>query len=85
MRAHPGRPVTMFQICQLFGKAYGQAATVGNAVNRVRKTGLFPINLLVFDDSEFQPVDVTDRPNPMEDEDVHTVSELYSDTAVIFQ
>ena len=47
MRAHPGRPVTMFQICQLFGKAYGQAATVGNAVNGFRKTGLFPVNPLV--------------------------------------
>ena len=33
--------------------------------------------MMVFDDNEFQPVDVTDRPNPMEDEDIHTVSELY--------
>ena len=71
----------MFQICQLFGKAYGQAATVGNAVNGFRKTGLFPVNPLVFDDSEFEPANVTDRPNPTEDEDIHTVSELNSDTA----
>ena len=48
MRAHPGRPVTMFQICQLFGKAYGQAATIGNAVNAYCKTGLFPVNPLNF-------------------------------------
>ena len=81
MRAHPGRPVTMFQICQLFGKAYGQATTVGNAVNGFCKTGLFPVNPLVFDDSEFEPANVTDRPNPTEDEDIHTVSELNSDIA----
>ena len=81
MRVHPGRPVTIFQICQLFGKAYGQAATVGNVVNGFCKTALFPVNPLVFDDSEFQPADVTDRPNPMEDEDVHTVRELNSDAA----
>ena len=66
----------MFQICQLFGKSYGQAATVGNAVNGFRKTELFPVNPLVFDDSEFLPVDVTDKPNPTEDKDVYTVSEL---------
>ena len=28
MRAHPGWPVTMFQICQLFGKAYGHEQAV---------------------------------------------------------
>ena len=76
MRAYPGRPVTKFEICQLFGKAYGQAATVGNAVNGFRKTELFPVNPLVFDGSKFQPANVTDRPNPTEDEDIHTVSEL---------
>ena len=81
MRAHRSRPVTMFQICQLFGKAYGQAATVGNAVNGFCKTGLFPVNPLVFYDSEFEPANVTDRPNPTEDEDIHTVSELNSDIA----
>ena len=81
MRAHPGRPVTVFEICQFFGKAYGQSATVGNAVNGFRKTALFSVNPLVFDDSEFEPANVTDRPNPTEDEDIHTVSELNSNTA----
>ena len=36
---------------------------------------------MVFDDSEFEPANVTDRPNPTEDEDINTVSELNSDTA----
>ena len=36
---------------------------------------------MVFDDSEFEPANVTDRPNPTEDEDIHTVSELNSDIA----
>ena len=81
MRAHPGRPVTMLEICQLFSKAYGQAATVGNAVNGFRKTELFPVNSLVFNDSEFEPANVPDRPNPTEDKDIHTVSELNSNTA----
>ena len=36
---------------------------------------------MVFDDSKFEPANVTDRPNPTKDEDIHTVSELNSDTA----
>ena len=74
MRTHPGRPVTMFQICQLFGKAYGKAATVGNAVNGFCKCGIFPLNPFVFDDSEFQPAEVNDRPNPVEIENTNSVT-----------
>ena len=64
MRANPGRAVTMFQISRLFGLAYGKAANVNNAVSGFRKSGIFPVNPLVFDDSEFRPAAVTDRPAP---------------------
>ena len=36
---------------------------------------------MVFDDSEFEPANVKDRPNPTEDEDINIVSKLNSDTA----
>ena len=64
MRAHPGRGVTMFQLSKLFGFAYGKAATVNIAVKGFRKSGIFPCNPLVFNDSDFCPAEVTDRPNP---------------------
>ena len=65
LRTHPGRGVTMFQLSKLFGIAYGKAATVSIAVNGFRKSGIFPCNPLVFNDSDFCPAEVTDRPNPI--------------------
>ena len=67
LRAHPGRAVTMFQISQLFGLAYGKAASVSCAVNGFRKSGIFPLNPLVFNDADFEPAEVTDRPAPADD------------------
>jgi len=53
MRAHPGKPVTMFQISELFGLAYGKAASVSCAVNGFGKARKFP-----------EAADVTNRPIP---------------------
>lgn len=55
----------MFQMCALFGRAYGRAASVSIAMSGFRKSGIFHANRLVFDDSEFQPADVTDKPAPV--------------------
>ena len=40
----PGRVVTPFVVCKLFGPAYRRAATMGVSVNSIIKTGLFPCN-----------------------------------------
>jgi hypothetical protein len=45
--------VTQFYIARLFGKAYGQAATVGTAMNGFAETGVWPVNRDVFQDWHF--------------------------------
>ena len=67
MRAHPGRAVTLCQISQLFGLAYGKSADVSCAVNWFRKAEIFPLRTLVFDESDFEPSEVTNRPAPAKD------------------
>ena len=62
MRAHPGRAVTQFQVACLFGAAYGKAASVSTCLNGFRKSGIYPLNKDVFEDYEFLPSDVTERP-----------------------
>lgn len=44
LRLHPGRAVTQFQVAELFGKAYGRAATVGTAINGFARAGVWPVD-----------------------------------------
>lgn len=53
LRANPGRVVSVYQIGDLFGKAYMKAATVQNAVGGFKTTGLFPINKYRFGPADF--------------------------------
>lgn len=52
---HPGRVVTHYQIAEIFGKAYAKACKIDTAVNGFRKTGIFPFNENIFDDSPHVP------------------------------
>ena len=58
-----GMPVRMTQMCRLFGLACGRAANVSCAVNGFQKCGIFPVNMLVFDDANFAAAEVTDQLN----------------------
>lgn len=60
MRKHPGRAVTTWQVAELFGEAYGKAASVGIAMSGFRASGLWPLNLGVFCDADFSAAAVTD-------------------------
>lgn len=53
LKQNPGRVVTVYQIGELFGRAYMRAAVVETAVNGFRKTGLFPVNRNIFREEEF--------------------------------
>ena len=44
-----------FDVAKFFGLAYTQACTPANVTNRLRTSGIFPLNPLIFPDSEFQP------------------------------
>ena len=60
LRTHPGRVVTQFQIASIFGEAYLNAATMGNAINGFKKTGIWSLDPLVFQEHDFLPASVTD-------------------------
>jgi len=59
MRKNPGRPLSHFQVCQLFGKAYARAASMETAINGFCRAGIWPVDRSVFQDSDFAPSDVT--------------------------
>jgi len=44
MRANPERALTIFHISEVFGLAYGKAATVRNAISGFTATGIWPLN-----------------------------------------
>ena len=51
-----------YEIGQLFGCAYGKAASCNIAFNGFCKAGIHPLNRDVFDETNFLPAGVSDRP-----------------------
>jgi len=51
--------VTLKDIGEIFGVAYLKAATMSTAINSYKKTGIFPFNPNVFEDSDFMPAETT--------------------------
>ena len=65
LRINPGKVVTLHQISSLFGKAFIRSATMSTAVNGFRKTGIWPVDKNVFEESDFLPCSTTDiQPAP---------------------
>ena len=62
LRNPPGRAATQYQINQLFGLAYGKAASCNNAIKGIRKAGIYPLSRDVFEEVDFLPSEVSDRP-----------------------
>jgi hypothetical protein len=60
LRSNPGRVVTLFQIASLFGAAYLQAATMLTAINGLRRTGIWPVDMNVFTEADFLSATTTD-------------------------
>ena len=73
MRNHPGRPITVYQICGLFGEAYVRSSTMSNALSGFAKCGIWPCNRNVFTDDDFAASDQFVPPG-----DVTIVEELQS-------
>lgn len=63
LRSHPGRVVTVFQISEIFGNAYVQAATMSTAINSFRKCGIWPYNQNNFTDADFISAETTNIQN----------------------
>ncbi|XP_069670121.1 jerky protein homolog-like [Periplaneta americana] len=65
-RNHPGRVVTVYQIAELFGKAYLRAATGEAATNGFRKAGLFPCNRNIFGSQDFPHPEISTEDNALQ-------------------
>ena len=62
LRSNPGKVVTLWQLSTLFGSAYVNAATMKTAMSAFKKTGIWPPNQNVFEESDFLPASTTDIP-----------------------
>lgn len=67
MLSHPGRPISLYDVAELVGKAFPQAFTSKNICSGFKVTGIFPLNSNIFTDEDFLGSYVTDRPedNPL--------------------
>ena len=59
LREHPGRVVTQFQIASIFGTAYLESATMTNAINGFRKSGIWTVDRSVFTVVNFLTTEAT--------------------------
>lgn len=48
-------PVTQFEVSSLLSEAYSRAATLSNAMNGFKATGIWPVDRNVFSDADFIP------------------------------
>lgn len=57
---NPGKSILEIDVGKLFGLAYPKAATISNAINGFKATGLEPFNPLIFQDEDFKAAETTD-------------------------
>lgn len=57
---HPGKRITIYDVPEILGRVYPLAFSNKNIISAFQKTGLYPFNRHVFDDSEFLAASVTD-------------------------
>ncbi|ESN95622.1 hypothetical protein HELRODRAFT_86484 [Helobdella robusta] len=64
MRSHVSRPATTWQVAEIFGEAYGRAATIGIACSGFRASGLWPLDFNIFSDADFAASSFSDIISP---------------------
>lgn len=85
---HPGRPVTIYQVAKLYGKAYLKAASMQTAVNGFKKTGIYPLDRNIIPEHLYAPSLTTDRaapeiePDPTTDDPLDNQDNLTADKTV---
>ncbi|XP_050509907.1 uncharacterized protein LOC126886851 [Diabrotica virgifera virgifera] len=57
-----GKPITIYNVASLVGKAFPLAFTPNNIMQGFKATGIYPFNENIFDDSDYLSAQVTDRP-----------------------
>lgn len=61
---HPGKTMTIYDLPGIVKEAFPLAFTQNNIINSFKKAGIWPCNEDVFQDCDFAPSFVTDRPDP---------------------
>jgi len=61
--SNPGKTISLYDIGELSGKAIVKALTPENILAGYRKTGIFPFDANIFQESDFLPAYVTDPPD----------------------
>ncbi|XP_045463203.1 MFS-type transporter clz9-like [Harmonia axyridis] len=64
MSSNPGKTMTIYDLPGIVKDALPLALNPRNVINAFRKSGVWPLNDEVFQDSDFAPSYVTDRPDP---------------------
>lgn len=62
MLRNPGIPLTIYEVGEMVGYAFPRAMTPVNIIKSFQKTGIYPFDRNVFNDEDFLPSTVTDRP-----------------------
>lgn len=73
-----GRTIGLYQVAQLFGRAYEIAASVRNITSGFEKSGIYPFNPHIFPEELYLPSAVTENELTNEDEPVASSSSLYA-------
>lgn len=59
---HPAQRITIYDVMEIFGRAFLHVSTLEKAVKGFAVTGIYPMNPDVFSDTDFLPSSVTDIP-----------------------
>lgn len=61
-----GKPLTIYDIADLVGKAFPRAFTPTNIANGFKATGFHPLNENIFSEADFLAANFSDRPLPQD-------------------
>lgn len=79
LRNHPGRTITTFQIAAIFTPAYAKTATIANAIEGFKVTGIWPFKSDIFSDIDFLASSITERPLGSEGFEMNAASPTVED------
>lgn len=77
MASHPGKPITIYDIASLTRIPFQNSFSIKNIQSSFAKTGIWPLNSLIFTEKDFESSYVGDRPNPVANETDPTLVENY--------